>query len=446
MMKLVAAVAVLIFALASTAFAEEALPPLSLSQTVSLALERNHALLAGRDNLEAARAASSRASSAFLPKVEISETFMRTDNPVMSFMSKLNQGRFTQADFAISNLNDPSPINNFNTRVQVTQPLFNGGKELVGLELARAGEESAAKGFERTRQETAFMAVRAYYGVALAAEQVKVADAAVRATEEHVSVVEKFYGQDMVISSEVLLAKVRLAEVKEMFIRAKNSEATARASLNSLIARPLNNGFCLTDSLGMPEFQAALSDLQREALENRPDLARITSEEKGAASAVRLAKTDYLPNINLVGRYDIDDRSFLRGSGDSYTVMGTLNWKIFDGLQTASSVREARARQSSARHMLEGMRDAVALEVLQNYNGVQEARQRVGTAAASVAEAEEGLRVLKLRFENGMARTQEVLDAEAALTRARTSRAQALYDYNIALAGLKLAVGRGETL
>src|SRR5512143_4172705 len=110
---------------------------LTLDSCIHAALENNHAFLAEQENVTAAKAGVGKAVSGFLPRVDVSETYMRSDNPVMAFGAKLNQGRFTAADLAVNNLNDPQPIDNFNFRAQLTQPIFNGGKEWVGLKRAR---------------------------------------------------------------------------------------------------------------------------------------------------------------------------------------------------------------------------------------------------------------------------------------------------------------------
>ena len=132
--------------------ADDGARPLTLSESVGIALENNHTLLAEGERLKAAESGIGEATSAFLPKVDLSETYMRSDNPVAVFSAKLSQRRFTASDFAIDSLNNPSPVNDWNFRVQVVQPLFKGGKELVGLKRARLYVESASEARERARQ------------------------------------------------------------------------------------------------------------------------------------------------------------------------------------------------------------------------------------------------------------------------------------------------------
>lgn len=415
---------------------------LTLDYCIRTALENNHSLLAGSEGLEAARAGVGQARSYFLPRIGVSETYMRSDNPVMAFGSKLNQGAFTSADFDVARLNDPEPIDNFNFRAELVQPIFNGGREMVGLKRARLGLQSAEKGYERARQETVYQVVRAYWGVALAAEYVKVAGKAFDTTERHLKTAQRFFDQGMLVGSEVLLAKVRLAEVKEMRVRAENSLSTAKAGLNLLMGREQDEPVELVQGLGRggepDELQACLD----EAVRSRPDLDAMRINVLDMEAGVDMARTGYLPDINLAGRYELDDDGPFRGRGKSYTLLGTISWNIFDGFLTTKKVSEARAGYIAMGHMHEQMRQGVLFEVRRAYNSVIEAGQRIEAAKAAVAEGEEALRIIQRRFEAGMTKTLDVLDAETALTRARTNLAQALYDYNVSTAGLMLATGR----
>ncbi|HEX9861403.1 MAG TPA: TolC family protein [Nitrospirota bacterium] len=440
---LAAAVAVFVLALlAPAAYAAGEGRALSLDECVRTALEHNRALLSRYEKVGAAHASVGMAASGFLPKITLSETYMRSDNPVMSFGAKINQGRFTQAD--LGTVNNPSAIDNFNFRAEVVQPLFNGGRELVGYSRAILGLESAGKGLERARQETAFEAVRGYYGVLLAGEYVKVADKALETTQAHVKEAQDFYNQGMLAGSEVLLAKVRLAEVKEMRIKAINQEKTAKAGLNLLMGRDQDTPFEVEEPSVNPGEPGVLADYLNEAAGRRPDLAGMELDVRNMEKGVTMARTGYLPNLNLIGRYEFDDKDLFGSRRESYTLMGMLTWNIFDGFYTTKSVSEARANYNAVSHMRDQMKEGVGFEVRQAYYKLVDARARTGVTGEAVTEGEEALRIIRRRFDAGMTRTLDVLDAETALTRARTNKAEADYDANVAMAELMLATGRME--
>jgi len=245
----------------------------------------------------------------------------------------------------------------------------------------------------------------------------------------------------MIVKSEVLLAKVRLAEVEEMRLKAENSLKTAKAALNMAMGRDLGTPVTLSDTLTAEPFDTPLDELIAAARENRPDLAAMTSNIQGLEAAKKAEMGGYLPTVNFIGRYDMDQERFLQEGGESYTLLGVASWNIFDGLYTTNSVDAAGADLLAARHSYEMMSDGVELEVRRAYYSLDEARLRIDAATEAVGEGEESLRILRRRFGQGMARTIDVLDAETALTRARTNRARAMYDYNVSLVRLRLAAG-----
>ncbi len=440
-MKTIAFIALFIIISVPAVSLAEGPPPLTLEEAVKPALVHNRPLLSEGEKLKASEAGVGEAASAFLPKANVSETFVRSDNPVTVFGSKLNQGNFQASDFAIDKLNSPSPINDFNFRVQVIQPLFNGGKELIGYRRAKLALESAKMTHERARMETAYETVQAYWGVALAGEYIKTAKQAEKSTEKHVNLAQDLYGQGMLLRSEVLLAKVHLADVEEMLIKAENREATAKAALNMILGRPQDTPVTIADSLAYAPFPGSLESLQGEALKDRPDLKGMKYNVENTGEGVRMAQTDYLPDINLIGQYDRDSRDFFGHGGDSYTLMGRLTWNVFDGFLTTNKVREARANRNAASYMYDQMKEGALFEVRKAYNDLQEAKKRMDVESAAVKEGRESLRIITERFGAGMAKSLDVIDADTALTRARTNYAAALYDYNVAEAALRLAIG-----
>ncbi len=114
---------------------------------------------------------------------------------------------------------------------------------------------------------------------------------------------------------------------------------------------------------------------------------------------------------------------------------------LFDGGQARASTRQAEAALEKAQLAAEHVEDAIELEVTQAALAVNAARQKLKTTQATVDQAVEGLRIAQLRYENGVGTQVEVLDAQVALTAARTNNVNAQYDFQVALARLWSAMG-----
>ena len=428
----------LVLAVASTIYAAETL---TLEQAIETALKSNPGLKAADAQVEEARAGVPPSSSGFLPKVTLSETWSRTDNPLMVLGTKLNQEIVSPLDFAPVAINDPDPISNYNTRLAVMQPVFNGGKEYLGRRQAKLARDAALQTRERSRQDTAFQVIKAYYGVLLAKEYLRVARQSLETSAANVKLAEARYKAGAVLQSDLLRARVQEAEVKEMVTRSDNGVKLALANLNFAMGVEQGQEFELNDTLNVKQGTPDLATLSGSALTERPDLLALELNHRNAEAAVSRARTDYVPNLNLMGQVDWNSDRVGGNDAKSWAVMAVLQWNLFDGLVTQSNVRQAAAAAGRTRAMEEQMRSAVQLQVKQAYYDLEASQERIATASSSVQEAEEGLRIVQKRYEAGMTTLVDVLGAENALIRSRTNALQALYDNNVADAELQLAAG-----
>lgn len=431
-------ITLLTFIAASYSYAAETL---TLDQAIDMALRNNPGLKAADAQVEAADAGVLRSASGFLPKVTVSETWSRTDSPLMALGAKLNQELVTPADFDPAVMNHPAPISNYNTRLAVMQPVWSGGKEYVGRKQATLAKEASIQDRERARQETVFNVIKAYYGVLLAKEYYKVAVQSIETTSATVKLAEARYKAGAVLQSDLLRATVQRAEVQEMATRSRNSVKLTMAALNFAMGAPQSTEHEVSGSLSTQDAKTGMDVMLDEAAAKRPDLMSMELNRRNAEKSVTMARTDYLPSLNLMGQMDWNSDKPAGDDAKSWAVMAVLQWNLFDGLVTRSKVKEALATSSRMRSLEEQTRSAVQLQVRQAYYNLTSSLDRIAATSSSVQEAEEGLRIVQQRYEVGMTTFVDVLGAENSLIRARTNVLQALYDNNIAQAELKLAVG-----
>jgi outer membrane protein TolC len=414
---------------------------LTLEQAEEIALRNNPGLKAADAQIEVADAGVLRSASGFLPKVSVSETWSKTNNPLMVFGTKLNEEIVTPGDFNPAVINNPQPISNYNTKLSVMQPVFNGGKEYIGRKQAKLAFSASIEERERARQETIYNVIKAYYGLLLAKEYNKVAVQSIETSEANVKLAEARYKAGAVLQSDLLRAKVQYAEVKEMLTRSENNVKLAGAGLNFAMGVQQGTEYEITGVLAPQTIQADIAAAINEGAAKRPDLIAMDLNRQNAEKSVTQARTDYLPNLNLMGQVDWNSDRVAGGDAKSWTVMAVLQWNLFDGLVTRSKVKEALATSSKMKSLEEQTRSAVQLQVRQAYYNMSASLDRITATASSVQEAEEGLRIVQKRYETGMTSFVDVLGAENSLIRARTHALQAVYDNNVAQAELKLATG-----
>ena len=444
--KAVWAVALLTFFLlaAGALWAGEPLAPeLRLSEAVKTALEKHPALRAAGYQAEAAASGVEQARAGFLPRVDLSEGFSRSDNPVYVFGSLLNQGRFTSADFAVDKLNHPDPITNWRTNLSGSVPLFLGGRTILGYQQAQLGRIAAEQGRLRAEHEVIFGVIRAYSAVLLSREAMATVQAAVRTAEANLAAAESRYEAGLVVASDALAARVRLGRLREEAIAAENHVRLSQAALNEAMGLPLDQAHRLTGQLDLPPaLSEQLDALEASARTQRPDYRQVDLEVQRLEKDVLRAKGAILPTMHLMGNYEINNYRFASDGQDSWSVGVVLNLNLFNGGGDRARIVEAQAIHQRAIAQRERVANAIGLEVHDAFLAFQTARERVGVAREAVAQAEESLRIVQDRYDAGLTTIVELLDSEMALTAARTNLSRTLYDATVSQARLDLSLGR----
>jgi outer membrane protein len=420
---------------------EETGPSLTLEQAVQKALLNNPRVNAAQSQVEASEARLAGVRSGLFPKLDVSEEFSRTNNPVGAFSAKLNQGAFTRADFEPSVLNSPNALNNFATTFSVTLPLFDSGQTWIGLGQAGLDRKAAVMAANRTRQEVIAETVIAYTGVQAAQESLRAVEQALDTARAHLKLIRSRLESGLVVKSDLLRAEVRVAELEQAYTEGQSQVEIAAAALDAAMGLPVDMTFRLATPLEVaPELQETLDIWTRRALEQRPDLEQVKSREKIAAEEVTKSKAAYLPSLHLSGNYQINSENF-SDTAESYGVGAMVRFNLFNGYNIQAKVEEARSAHRHVQAVSRQMELAVTMETKQAFLQAQSSWQRIGVARAAVNQAEEGLRIVRNRYENGLYTIVNLLDGEVALQQARSNYIRALYDFAVARARLLLAAG-----
>lgn len=416
---------------------------LTLGEAVRTALEMHPALRAAEHAAVAAASGVDQARAGFFPRVDLSEGFMHSNNPVYAFGSLLNQGRFTAADFAVDRLNQPDPITNWRTNLSGSVPLFLGGRTLLGYQQAQLGRDAAEQGRARAEQEIVFGVVRAYSAVLLAREAQEAVQAAVRTAEANLAVAEARYDAGIVVASDALAARVRLARLREEAIAAANQVRLSNAALNEAMGLALDRTHRVSGRLQVPEHRYDnLDGLETMARERRPDYRQVELEVQRLEKDILRAKGALLPTMHLMGNYELNNNHFASDGQDSWSVGVVLNLNLFNGGGDRARIAEAQANYQRAAAQRDRLAHAIGLEVHDAFLALQTARARITVAREAVAQAEESLRIVQDRYDAGLTTIVELLDSETALTAARTNVTRTLYDATVSLARLELGLGR----
>ncbi|TAN39558.1 MAG: TolC family protein [Nitrospirae bacterium] len=414
------------------ASAEERTIP--LKEALLIALSDNPEIRAQSMALAATQEDVGIAGSYLLPKVAFEERFMRTTTPAYAFSFKMNQERFSAADLlgAPDTFNHPPAISDFQTSLTFEQPLY-APKAYAGVALAKKEHEARTHELDRKKEEVALKVFRAYRGVMTSRAYVQAAQKGIEDAEAHLRVAEVRYKEGIGIYSDVLRARVALSTATERKVSANKNMESARRALGLMLG--------LTESLDIiPEEQEiAVRDIEHyyATSGSRKDLKAMQSRVTNAGNMLKMAHAGYLPVLGIGGAYQINDHKKPFGSdGESWQMMAFLKWELFDGTKREHESRKAKYKINEAEEYLNGMKKEIAYQIYDAYLSVGEAREGQALARASLEAAEEGTRIVSLRFENSLSSMIELLDMQTGLDAARAGLVEKESAYLSAAANL----------
>jgi outer membrane protein len=417
--------------------------PLSLADAVRLALAHNQSIAAASAGALAAEAGIREARSGRLPRLNYTESFTRSDNPVFVFSSLLMQHQFAADNFLLGPLNRPDALNNFQSQLAVDQTIYDGGRTRQALRSAELAHDVSGEEGRLAHMQVLAGVARAYYGVLLAEASLSAAQEAVRSADADLARAETVRAAGMSTDVDVLSIRVHRAEVEEQRIRRAADSEVARAALNDALGLPLDTAHSLTtklEALRLPD--RSLEDWESGAVAERPEAREMKLAASLAQTQIGSARSALLPQVGARAAFEADRQRFVDRGGANWLASVSLQWNLFNGF--ADRARIAAATQELCRAEAERERagSGIRLEVRRAHADLRAAGQRIAVAEAAVAEAEESLRITQNRYAAGLANVTDLLRTESAVLESRTRQLAAVHDQRIAAVALELAAGR----
>jgi len=192
-----------------------------------------------------------------------------------------------------------------------------------------------------------------------------------------------------------------------------------------------------------PPLRGALANLLERAAAERPEVDLVRQAVAAAQEGSQAARGEFLPKISVVGSLGrTDGRNVVTGWQEGAGLH--VEAPLYAGGRHRGELRSAEADVEAAVADAQTILDAISLQVDVAYRGMVAANERIDLSRTAVVQAEENLRLVRVRYRNGNATPTDIVDSEAALTRSQQRFFSATYTYLAALARLDYAVGQRQ--
>lgn len=401
---------------------------ISKKEIINKAADKNLQIKIADQSFKAAQADYRQSNALFLPSITASHTGISTTNPLMAFGSKLNQEILTQADFNPALLNNPARTKNFATKIEILQPLINIDG-YYGRQAAKAKMEAFQLQTERTKEYLELEINKAYMQLQLAYKAVTVLNKANTTALSNLQVVNNYFKQGMLQKTDVLTVEVRVNEIKNQLQYAKSNVQNASDYLAFLINEDLSNSVfkpieALENSINTIATNPLLSV-------DRKDLLAMDQSVKAYEKMAQSSQMNFLPRLNAFGSYELYDKNILGMGASGYLVGAQLSWNVFDGYKSIGKMEKAKAEHQKSSIENQQYKAQSQIELNKTNRQLKDAEKKVNLTQLALQQSEEAYRIRNNRFQQGLEKTSDLLQAATQMSQKELELLQAVFEYNI---------------
>lgn len=439
-MKLWALGRAAVLLVAGAAAAQEA-ERVTLSEAIQLALSRHPDVGKAQAAADVLKGKIREVRAQALPDIAITGGALRMRDP--SFLNSSSLDNFPKE---LIDALEPIGSNIFLYGLNVKQPLYTAGKVGTALRLASVEAEGSLAEIDRAEQDVALAVTRAYYGLMWAERYRDNVAETQNQRRLHADMAKTRYQNGVATEVDVLRSQVAVANGQPDLVRAEHAIRQARALLNYYLVRPMDFPTkAAGDFQEQPWDEWDIENLAREAFRGRPELTRLRVAERSAATMVDLAKAESRFRADFSSQYGVMARlpkNLFNSRFVSWTAGVNFTLPVFDGFRRSGMVYQATANQRAARWEREKVEQQVQLGIQQALDELTAARETVSAARANIQQADRVLEMTQANYKYGAATTLDIVDAQTALSMARTNLLRGLHGYSVAHANLRWTLGR----
>jgi outer membrane protein TolC len=329
--------------------------------------------------------------------------------------------------------------------VVATQPIFTGGKIIAAKKYAKAELNSANIELTQIKDDIANELIERYLNVVLLKQVVKTREDVYNGMVKHKEQAERAVQLEILPKHILLRAQVAVANAQKDLNNDLNKEALAIMALRTTMNVQDSLQFKVMDSIAYRDLYLDFNSLLKTAHAKQPILGLINQKEEMAKQALALEKANFMPNIAAYGSYNIvrDELSIIP---PKFIVGVQAQINIFNGFKDINNLKAKKHLKKEVKNAKEYALQQINLLVKSNYVNALNQQKLYNSLSATVKLAKENLRINTRRFEEGLGKSIDVIDASLLYKKSKIEQLVALNEYYQAIANLYTSTGEPEKI
>lgn len=401
---------------------------ISMDSLVNNVQAKNLSIKINEENLNISQSQYRESLGAILPQISISHQGFRTNNPVMAFGSRLNQGIFNESDFAVNALNNPDALSNFATTFKVEQPLLNVDKLLQRKALKYAYK---AQEFQNVYRRSALVmkSRTLYMQLQLTYESQKVVDQALNMAKKNYEQTEDFYDEGLVQRADLLAAQMRLSEVESQNLTVIQEIKNLSDQIKQLMQDQSEMLLKPVDSLKVIDLWGT-EHIENASIENTSDLKAFEFKKQSFEKFYDAEKFSFLPRLNAFGQFQYFDDEIFGTSSNNYFIGAELKWDLFKGYTRFARLQKNKAEAKKVNLEQQNYIEQKKNDIQKSVRAIEVSEQQMNTYKIVVVQSEEAFRIIKNRYDEGLEKTTDLLAAETHFAHKKLAYLKSIFQYN----------------
>ena len=410
--------------------------PLTLDKAIELSLKNSNQLKSNRAQIEEANAALKEAEQKRLPDAKVSGSYMRLSNANFDLKTQSNNSSGGSSNEA------PDVSQAMYGIVSLSLPVYNGGRIRYGIESSRFLAEAAKLDADHEKEQVIQNTIAAYINLYKAKKAVELVKDNLEQSKHRVNDLGNLEKNGLLARNDLLKAELQSSNTELMLLDVENNWKLANVNMTLMLGLPGDAELIPDSSISynIPELKP-LEEYIQAAMNSRNDIASIDLKKKAAQTGVKATKGEMYPGLSLTGGYIAADVPKVLSVTNAINVGVGVSYNIGSLWKTKAKVKQAEARVKQVEATAAMANDKVRLEVNKAYLDYLSSKKKIEVYQKAVEQANENYRITKNKYDNSLATTTDLLDADVAQLQAQLNFAFAKADAIVAYNSLLLSAG-----
>lgn len=408
---------------------------LQLTEALELSVKNNKQLQLRKAQIEEATAAVQEAKEKKLPSASISGAYMLLGNANIDMAQKQGQSGNPSQEA-------PSPNQAMYGMFNVSQPLYAGGKIKYGILSAQYLQKATTLDAENNLEEVLINTMESFSNLYKANTAVMLVKENLQQSRQRVKDFTAMEANGLLPRNDLLKAQLQMSNVELSLLDAENNWAMANLNMNLLLGLPTGT-ILQPDTTGVEKRidDRTLEQFTQLALSGRKDKAALGNRIDAALIAVKAVKADKIPTVSLTGGYVAAHIPDVISVTNAVNIGVGVSYNIASLWKTAAREKQARSRVQQLQLNESILNDKIVQQVNQRYLSLLSQRKKIDVMQKANEQATENYRIVQNKFNNQLATTTELLEADVARLQASLAYTLARADAFVAYHQLLLSTG-----